>query len=145
MVRTLALSIVLTLAVGPNTALLCRVWCHPSTTGSGASHHGMPAAAPSTHHHGEPVASSAAGYRNAAVSSVMTGGNTCPDCGKAGFGAVQFLREDGRRSVSALDSLQTILVHRYQFAPSTIPSRPQHEPWRQWSLEERQLPTVLRV
>ena len=105
----------------------------------------MPAAAPNTHHHGEPVASSASGYRDAAVSSVMTAGDTCPDCDKAGFGAVQFVREDGRRSVSALDSLQTILVPRYQFAPSTTHSRPQHEPWRQWSLEERQLPTVLRV
>ena len=145
MLRTVALSIVLTLAVGPNTALLCSAWCHPSMTGSSGSHHGMPVAGPSAPQHGEPVASSASGYRDAAVYSVMTADNACPDCDNAGFGAVQFLREDVRRSVSALDAVHAILVPRYQFAPSAIDARPGQVPGREWSLGERPLPTILRV
>ena len=75
----------------------------------------------------------------------MTADNTCPDCDNAGFGAVQFLREDVRRSVSALGPLYAILVPRYHFAPSTIDARPGQVPGREGSLGERPLPTILRI
>lgn len=39
MVRAAVLSIALTLAVGPNAALLCSVWCHPDETQSSACPH----------------------------------------------------------------------------------------------------------
>lgn len=147
--RAFVLSIVLTLAVAPNAALLCIVWCHPQAAPSSAFHHGESSAASSASHHGEHSAASSASHdgETSATSSVMSRDNTCscPDCDKAGLGAVQFLREDVRRSVSTLDAVHAILVPRYQFAPLTADTRPQHERWREWSLEERPLPTILRV
>ena len=135
MLRTVALSIVLTLAAGPEAALLCRAWCQPQVAAAGAN----------ASHHGEPAASSASGEVEGAAAPSVVWDDTCPYCDKGGLVAVPFLREDGRRSVSALDSLKTILISRYQFAPSTTHSRPQHEPGREWSLDERHLPFVLRV
>ena len=145
MLRTVALSIVLTLAVGPEAALLCKVWCHPQVAGAGACNHGLVAAGANASHHGEPAASGTSGDVEGSAAPSVVWDDACPYCDRVGLIAVQFLREDGRRSVSALDSLETILVSRYQFAPSTTHSRPQHEPWREWSLEERHLPSVLRV
>lgn len=145
--RTFVLSIVLTLAVAPNAALLCTVWCHPQPATSSPSHHGECSAASSASYHGERSAASSALHDGAtsATSSVMSGDETCPDCDKAGLGAVQFLREDVRRSVSALHAVHAILVPCYQFAFLTADTRPQHERWRECSLEERPLPTILRV
>ena len=145
MLRTVALSIVLTLAVGPEAALLCRAWCHPQVASASACNHGLAAADANPSHHGEPAASSAPDDVEASAAQSVVWDDTCPYCDKGGLVAVPFLREDGRRSVSALDSLQAILVPRYQFAPSTIHSRAQHEPGREWSLEGRHLPSVLRV
>ena len=143
--RTVALSIVLTLAVGPEAALLCRAWCHPQVASASVCNHGLAASGANASHHGEPAASSASGNVEGSAAPSVVWDATCPYCDKGGLVAVPFLREDGRRSVSALDSLQTILVPRYQFVPSTTHSRPQQEPGREWSLEERHLPTVLRV
>ncbi len=145
MFRTVALSIVLTLAVGPEAALLCRAWCHPQVASASACNHGLAAAGANASHHGEPGASSASGEVEGAAAPSVVWDDICPYCDKGGLVAVPFLREDGRRSVSTLDSLQAILVPRYQLAPSTTRSRPRHEPGREWSLEERHLPSVLRV
>jgi hypothetical protein len=132
--RAVVLSIVLTLAVGPNTALLCRAWCHPQAAPSNASHHGEPsAAASSASHHGEPSAASS-----------VAGDDTCDNCDNA-VGAAQFLREDLRRNVSAPDVDHAVLVPRHQLAHSTIDARPGQEPGREGSLEARRLATILRI
>ena len=145
MLRTVALSIVLTLAVGPEAALLCRAWCQPQVAGASACNHGLAAAGANASPHGEPAASGVSDDIEGSAAPSVVWDDICPYCDKGGLVAVPFLREDGRRSVSALDSLKTILISRYQFAPSTTHSRSQHEPGREWSLEERHLPTVLRV
>lgn len=71
--------------------------------------------------------------------------DACPYCDNLSLGAVQFLREDVRRNVSAPDAVHAILVPRYQFAPLTGGQRPEHGRWRRWSLEERPLLTTLRI
>jgi hypothetical protein len=73
----------------------------------------------------------------------MSGDDSCHDCDNVGPGAVQFLREDVQRS--ALDTVHAILTPRYQVRYSTIDARPGHEPRREWSLEKRTLPTILRI
>ena len=84
--RAIAFSVVLTLAVGPNAALLCKASCHPQATAAHACHDEKPSA----------------------TSSVM-GARPCDDCNSASLSAVQFLREDVQRSVSALDADHAIL------------------------------------
>ena len=119
--QAVVFSIVATLAVGPNAALLCAAWCHP------------PAAASSASHHGEPSAGSS-----------VAGDATCDDCDNA-VGTAQFVREDLRRNVSAPDVDRAILVPRHQPTHSTIDARPGQELGREWSLESRRLPTILRI
>jgi hypothetical protein len=143
--RTVALSIVLTLAGAPEAPLLCKAWCHPQVASASACHHGLAAAGANASDQGEPAASSASGDVEGSAAPSVVWDATCPYCDKGGLVAVPFLREDGRRSVSALNSLQAILVPRYQFAPSTTHSRAQHESGRDWSPEGRHLPSVLRV
>jgi len=137
---------VLTLAVAPNAALLCIASCHPQSAASSAPHHGKSSAASSVSHHAQPSAVTSASHHGepSAASSLVWDG-TCPYCDNLSLGAVQFLREDVRRSVSALDAVHAILVPRYQFAPLTTDTRPGQEPWREWSLELRPLPTILRI
>ena len=112
----------LTLAVGPNAALLCKASCHPQATAAHACHDEKPSVA----------------------SSVM-GARPCDDCKSASLSAMQFLREDVQRSVSALDADHAILVPRYQLAPSTSAADSGQEPVRTWWLEKRPLPTALRI
>jgi hypothetical protein len=68
-----------------------------------------------------------------------------PDCDNSGLRAVQFIREEVRRYVSALDGGHAILVPGHQLAHSTIDARPGQEPGREWSLEARPLLTALRI
>ena len=124
MFRAIALSVVLTLAVGPNVAMLCNVRCH--------SH--RQTAAVSACHHEKPSATSG-----------VIGVHPCADCGNARLSAPQFLREDVQRSVSALDVDHAILVPRYQLARSTSAADSGQEPVRTWWLEKRPLPTALRI
>jgi hypothetical protein len=119
--RAVAFSVVLILAVGPSAALLCGARCHPQ------------AAAASACHDEKPAASSAMAAR------------PCDDCNRASLSAVQFLREDVQRSVSALDADHAILVPRYQLARSTSAADSGQEPGRTWWLEKRPLPTALRI
>jgi hypothetical protein len=58
---------------------------------------------------------------------------------------VQFVREDVRRNVSALDGVHAVLAAGHQLAHSTIDARPGQEPGREWSLEARPLLTALRI
>ena len=145
MFQAVVLSIVATLAVGPNAALLCAAWCHPSAAASSAPHHGGPSTASRPSHHGEPsAASSASHHGNPSAGSSVAGDDTCDSCDNA-VGAAQFLREDLRRNVSAPDVDPAVLIPRHQLAHSTIDARPGQEPGREWSLEERPLPTILRI
>ncbi len=140
-----AFSLVATLAIGPNAALLCSVWCHPPSTLSTTSHQGeRPAGASSASHHGEHSDVSSAGHHGetSAATDVIRGDDTRPSC--AGLGVAQFLREDVRRGASALDT-QAVQVLCKQFAPSRTNALPGREPWRAWLFETPPLLTVLRI
>lgn len=122
MFRTFVFSIVLTVAVAPNAALLCRAWCHPQVAAASACHHEEPS-----------------------TTSSVVANATCDECDQVAPGAAQFLREDVRRSVSNPDVDHAILVPRYRLAQLTIDARSGPEPGRQAPLEHRSLPTALRI
>jgi len=116
--RAAALSIVLTLAVGPSASLLCRTWCDPH------------AAAASGCHQEDPPGSPSAGGDDSCDHQVLS---------------AAFVPENVRRALSSPDWDHAIPVPRYQLAHSTIDAPPRHEPGREWPLEKRPLPTVLRI
>ena len=122
MFRAFVLSIVLTLAVAPNAALLCRAWCHPQVAAASACHHENPST----------------------TSSVVADANR-DECDRVAVGTAQFLREDVERSVAAAGVDHAIMVPRHQLAHSPIDSRPGQEPGRERSLDERLLLTILRI
>ena len=119
--RAAVLSIVLTLAVGPNASLLCRTWCGDQQAAAASGcHHEAPATSPSV------------------------AGEDC--CDSAVLGIAALLLKDERLSVSSPDGGHAILVLRYQqLALSPTDARRGDEPGRAWSLERRPLPTVLRI
>ena len=119
MFRAALLSIVLSLAVGPNVALLCRTWCD-----------GQVAAASECHHEHSSSTSSVASEEH---------------CGTVAVAAIALPREDTRSDVSFRDATQAIPVPRYQFAHLKVDARPDQEPWRERSLEKRPLSTALRI
>jgi hypothetical protein len=119
MVRGAVLSIVLTLAVGPEAALLCRARCHPQAADASACHD------------------------EKQVSSSSVGADAT--CDHVVLNIAAYLREDVRRGVSAPDTSHTLPVTRYQLAPSTTHPRAGKEPGREWSLEKRTLATALRI
>ena len=117
MFRAALFSIVLTLAVGQNAGLLCKVWC-PDATPAGCPHQ---AATTSPSLHADDA------------------------CNEVVGGAVAFVREDGRRSAPALDAQNALVVLRFRFvAPPTDP-RPGYESGRRLLLEERPLVIALRI
>ena len=116
--RAAVLSIVLTLAVGPNAALLCRTWCDQQVATASRCHHETSTTSPN-----------------------VAGDDSCD----SSVLSAAFLREDVRRGVSPPDGDQAIPIPRYQVACSTIDARPGHEPGREWSLEKRPLSTALRI
>lgn len=122
--RTVALSVVLAVALAPNATLLCNARCHshPQTPAASACHH----------------------EKSSVASSVM-GVHTCDNCDNASLGTAQFLREDVQRSVPTLDADHAILVPRYHLARSMSAAEPGQEPGREWWLENRPLPTALRI
>lgn len=71
----------------------------------------------------------------------MAGDDSCDNV----VPSAAFLREDVRRGVYSPDGDHAIPVPRYQVACSTTDARPGHEPALEWSLEQRPLPTVLRI
>lgn len=113
-----ALSIVLTLAVGPNATLLCRTWCDHKAAAVSGCHHETPGTSPS-----------------------VAGDDTCKNV----LSAAAFLREDVRGGAPSHSAAQADLVPRYQLARLVSDARPGHEPGREWLLEKRPLPTVLRI
>ena len=121
MFRTAVLSIVLTLAVGQNAALLCSTWCDAHAQAARACHHKDPTPA----------------------GSVSAGDDCCNVV--LGTSTTAFLREDVQLGSSSADPDDAIPVTRYQPAHSTIAARTRPEPGWTWSLEQRHLLTALRI
>ena len=119
MFQAAAISIVLTLAIGPNVQLLCKTWCHPQAAAASECHH-----------------------ENSSTTPSVAGDEHCDNVVVA---ATAVLREDARRAVSSQDANQAIPVPRYQLAQLTIDERPGQEPWREWSLENRPLSIAFRI
>jgi hypothetical protein len=117
--RTVLLSILFSLAVGQDLALLCRTWCD-----------------------GHAVAASECHHKNSSHMPSVAGSENCDNVVTA---ATAVLREDVRRDVSSRNGNQATPVPRYQLAPLTLGARPGQEPWREWSLEKRPLSTALRI
>ena len=115
--RAALFSIVLTLAVGQNADLLCKVWCHDATSA------GCPDQDSTT------------------SPSVSAHDNCRSDVG----GAVAFVREDAQRTVAAPAAQNPLVVPRFRLAPSPTGLRPGFESGRQQPLEERPLVTTLRI
>ena len=80
MFRAAVLSIVLTLAVGPNASLLCGTWCDPQAVAARGCHDEDPVTPPSVAGDGS--------------------------CDHVVLSVAAFLREDVRRGVSAPDAGQ---------------------------------------
>ena len=115
--RAALVSVVLTLAIGQNAGLLCKVWCHDATS-TGCPH-----------------------QDSATSPSVRADDN----CTIPAVGAVTFVREDGRRTTPAPDAQSALAVLRFRFlAPPTDPLRG-YESGRRLLLEERPLVIALRI
>ena len=121
--RAALFSIVLTLAVGQNASLLCKVLCHDVTSAEC------------------PHQDSTTSPDSAAFQSVSADDN----CGGAFVGAVAFVREDARRTAAAPDAQNALVVPRFQLAPSPTDLRSGFESGRRLPLEERPLVTTLRI
>jgi hypothetical protein len=117
--RAALLSIVLSLAVGQNIALLCRAWCNARV-----------AAASGCHHEEASITPSVAGDK---------------DCDNAVGAASAILREDVRRDPSSPDANPTVRVPRYQLAQLTIDTRQNQEAGGGGLLGKRLLLTALRI
>jgi len=114
--RAALFSVVLTLAIGQNAGLLCKVWC-PDATPKSCLH------------------------QESTTSPSMRADDTCTNVVVA---AVAFVLEDGR-TVPGPDAQHGIVVLRFRFvAPPTDP-RPGYESGRRLLLEERALVIALRI
>jgi len=81
-------SIVLLLAIGQNTALLCKAWCHP----------------------GNAAMAECAGQANSGTTLIVTRDNSC---GRMAVSVTTLIREDLRR-VSDQDARYVVVVSGYQ-------------------------------
>jgi hypothetical protein len=115
--RVTLISIVLTLAVGPNATLLCRTWCDRPAAALGACH------------------------RDQATAPIISGDDSCDTV----VISATLLREGERRGVPSPDGDHAIPVFRSDVARSATDARLGHEPGREWSLDRRPLPTILRI
>lgn len=91
MLRVVALSIVLALAAGPATGLLCRSWCAPEAAAGSGCHHDLQAG-----------------------TTRMAGTAACDELGMLPEGV---LRDDVRRGASVPDALPAVPVHGMPPAP----------------------------
>ena len=116
--RAALLSLVLTLALGQNVALLCGTWCHSGAGMVGACEHQTQATTPSV------VAND--------------------DCA-VNANPVVFVREDGRRSASAPDVARAVAVAGFAFTPPAAGTLSGYEPNGRLLLELRPLVLALRI
>jgi hypothetical protein len=119
MFRAVVLSIVLTLAAGPSTALLCRMLCDPQAAATDGCHH-----------------------TTAAASTRVASEDRCDD---RGLSVAGFVREDVRPSGSASKRHYAVSVPRYHLALATTDDSYCETAWPESSLEKRPLPTNLRI
>jgi hypothetical protein len=115
--RAVLFSIVLTLAVGQDASLLCRVWC-PDATSTGCPH------------------------QDSTTSPSVLAGDTCNEIE---VDAVAFVREDARRTASAPDAQNGLVVQRFRCVPSQSNSRFAYESGQHPPLEARPLAIALRI
>ena len=119
MFHATVLSIVLTLAAGPNASVLCKAWCDPAAAAATKCHH----------QHGSP-------------SATLIGTH---DCGKAVPNSAVVFKEDARRGAPSSDSQQAVIVPRHHRAIFSSEAHPGDDPGCTWSLARRPLVTALRI
>lgn len=115
--RAALFSIVLTLAVGQNAALLCEVWCQDATS-AGCPHRG---------------------------STTSPSVSADDSCSRVVVEAVGFVREDARRTAAAPDAQNALALPRFRLVPSPTNLRSGFEAGRRLLLEERPLILALRI
>ena len=115
--RAVLFSVVLTLAAGQNTSLLCQVWCADAT-------------------------SAACPHQESTTSPNLLADDSCDN---VGVGAVAFVREDGRRTAPAPDAHNALVVLWFRFVAPPIDPRPGDESGRRLFPEERPLVIALRI
>jgi hypothetical protein len=117
--RAAVFSIVLTMAVGQDAALLCKAWCdQPEASAVGCQH------------------------QDAAASPTVS---TDDNCRNLVVDAIAFVREDARRGGAAPDAQNGLVIPPFRFAPSLSDSRSAYESRPQLQLEARPLVTALRI
>ena len=118
MLRAFVLLAVLTLAAGPDAALLCGIWCDQGGPDAGACQHEAVANAP-----------------------VVSAGDCCPEEALA-FSVVPF---KARFTVSPPDGAYATVGLHLRFAIPTTHVRPGHESAGHGSFDNRPLATILRI
>ena len=117
--RAAVLSIVLTLALGQNARLLCRIGCHPNeVTTVGCEH------------------------QDTTTSPRVAGDD---NCNNVVAGGIAFVREDVRRGASAPDAQQTVAILRFRFAPRPTDMLSGHDPGQQPLVGARPLEIAIRI
>jgi hypothetical protein len=117
--RTALVSIVLTLTLGQNAALLCVVWCHPQHGVNSACEAQVPTTSPSV--------------------------TANESCAPVATGPTAFVREDGRKLGSASDGHQAIVIAPFQFVAPRPFSAHGLEHAQSTALEARPLVLALRI
>lgn len=117
--RAVVLSLVVTLAVGQDAALLCRAWCNPQM-----------------------AAASGCLHQESANSPSVAGDNNCDH---VVLSVSAFLRAEVRPGTPSPDVGHAIVAPPYQLAHSTTDARRGQEPGRGSSLQQRPLATALRI
>ena len=119
MFRAALLSIVLTLAIGPNASLLCRAACdQPKAAGSGCDHKGP-------------------------VTSASVAGDNC--CDEALLGVAEFLAKDVRSDVSFANAHRATPQFASELVRPAVDARPGDKPGREWPIDQQRLKTTLRL
>lgn len=118
--RVAAVVIALTLAIGPDAALLCGLWCDQHAVAEAGCQHGDPA--PSTR--------------------VAAAGDCC-DAAVVAVAAI--LPRDARGSLTSPDADFAMPVHVRLAVREAATVLPGHQPGRRWSLDARPLATALRI
>ena len=135
--RAVILSMVLTLAVGQNAALLmCTTKCDA---------HAAPASAPH-HEHSAPASASAPHHEhssNHSSTSLTVAGSEC--CDDMRVSAAAFVREDVRRPSASRGSALAILIPRDELVGPLPGARRELTPAHQWSLDPKPLSAALRI
>lgn len=118
--RAAVVSIVLTVTLGQNALLLCRIWCHPAADAASAS----------------------CEHENVSTSPGVTGSDRCA---QPSAGATALVREDLRRGGSATDADHSVVAAQFRLAPPPTPSASGHGPGRHAFPDTRPLVLALRI